>query len=53
MGDITTLGHRNYAIEWRALSDSTIIVVPSRVLEDVLADPTLRALKIQHLISKE
>ncbi len=53
MGDITTLGHRNYAIEWRALSDSTIIVVPPRVLEDVLTNPTLRALKIQHLISKE
>ena len=54
LGDITTLGHRNYAIEWRAISDSTIIVIPPRVLEEeILADPILRALKIQHLISKQ
>ena len=54
LGDITTLGHRSYNIEWRAVTDGVILVVPPRVLsETVISNPELSALKVQHLISKE
>lgn len=54
LGDITTLGRRTYNIEWRAVTDGVILVVPPRVLSEmVISNPELSALKIQHLISKE
>ncbi len=54
LGDITTIGNRIYNLEWRAVTDTRILVVPPSVLtETVLDDPELARLKVQHLISKE
>lgn len=54
LGDISLLAGSHYKMEWRALSDGRLLVVPPTVLTHVvLSDHQLTLEKIKHIISKE
>lgn len=54
LGDISALGRRHYNIEWCAVTDGIIYVVPPSVLQNVIFNnPHLALEKIKQLISKE